>query len=160
MAVAVRSATSSRTRSRPCRYTSMPLAIRSSLLAPNPASPSRRPALIAAAAGEIGRGPAVSTVQLEVGAMEVSYHPFGIEETGELAQVKLAGGLQRRQAGRLGLLGGALDEAQVGELVVDDLGAADRAVTGHQGAGAERAQHGLEHLDPAADRAHQRERGT
>src|SRR5229473_572544 len=49
MVVAVCSATSSRTRSRPCRYTSMPLAMRSSLLAPNPARPSSLPALIATA---------------------------------------------------------------------------------------------------------------
>ena len=87
---------------------------------------------LAEGAGEIGRGPAFSTVQLEVGAMEVSYHPFGIEETGELAQVKLACGLKRRQAGRLRLRGGALHEAQVGQLVVDDLGAADRAVAGDE----------------------------
>ena len=47
--VAVCMATSSVTRSRPCRYTSIPARRRSSLLAPNPVRPSSRPALIAAA---------------------------------------------------------------------------------------------------------------
>ena len=105
-------------------------------------------------------GTAPAAVELEVCAVQVSDDPFGIEKVFELPQVGGAGGLQRRQARRLRLPREVLHEAQVGEHVVDDLGTADRAVTGDQGPGAERAQHGLEHLDPAADRAHQRERGA
>jgi hypothetical protein len=36
-------------------------------------------------AGEIRRGPALGPVQLEVGTMEITDDPFGIEETGELS---------------------------------------------------------------------------
>jgi hypothetical protein len=53
---------------------------------------------LAEGTGEIRRGPALGPVQLEVGTMEVTDDPFGIEKTGELAQVKLACGLKRRQA--------------------------------------------------------------
>jgi hypothetical protein len=40
---------------------------------------------LAEGTGEIRRGPALGPVQLEVGTMEVTDDPFGIEKTGELA---------------------------------------------------------------------------
>ena len=92
--------------------------------------------------------------------MQVTHDPFGIKKVLELTQVSLACGVQRGQAGRLRPAGEILHEAQVRQHVVDDLGAADRAVAGDEGARAERAEHRLEHLDPAADRTHQRERGA
>jgi hypothetical protein len=40
---------------------------------------------VAEGAGEIGRGPALGPVKLEVGTIEITDDPFVIEETGELS---------------------------------------------------------------------------
>ena len=91
-----------------------------------------------AAARSIGR-PALGAAPLEQGAVEVADEPLGVGQLGELAEVGVAGGVERADAGGVDLGGQVEHEAVVALDDVERLDAAHRAVAGHDDVGLEAA---------------------
>ncbi|MCO5555085.1 hypothetical protein L7F22_008625 [Adiantum nelumboides] len=123
----------------------------------------RAPAVVLDHLGERGhavdRGAALGAVELGVGAVQVPDDALGVRPVAEPAEVGVAGGLQRADAGVAGTLGQVEDEPQVVDRVPErPVTPEHRPVAGHRRRGPEREHHLLQDVDRADDRAHEQER--
>ena len=101
---------------------------------------------------------ALGTVELCVRAVQVADDPLAVVPLGELAQVGLERGVERRQPRGLALASDPLHEFEVPSELIEHLGTAHRAVPGHdRGRRRTRASRSTESSDPD-DRSHHDER--